>query len=77
MIIPVADRWLLAGIDIQIAIQKIPEILASRIDVFAIAIDKIHRHVEHIVCIAFIAKAIFKYEGQHAGARGIGIGPNM
>ncbi len=42
-----------------------------------VAVDEIHRHVEHVVDIAFEAHAGLEGEGQHAGAVGIGIGPDM
>ena len=77
MIIPVANGRLLAGIHIKIAVEEVAEILARRVDIFAIPVDEVHRHIEHIVGIAFIAEAVFKDEGQHARARGIRIGPDV
>ena len=51
--------------------------LARRVDIFPVAENEIHRHIERVIGIALIAETVFKYERQHAGAVRIGIGPDM
>ena len=77
MILPILLGRLFAGQDGQIAVEKVAEAVAGRIDISAVAIDEIHRHIERIVGIAFIAEAVLEHEGQHARARGVGIRPDM
>ena len=77
MIVPVGDVRFFAGQRGQLALQEVAEALPRSIDIFAVAEDEIHRHVEHIVDITFIAEAVLEHEGQHAGARGVGVGPDM
>ena len=43
----------------------------------AVAIAEIHRHVEQVVDIALVAEAVLEDEIEHAGAIGIGIGPDV
>ncbi len=76
MVGPVAHRRQLAGKRGQLTTQKIAKALAQRVDVFAVAVDKIHRHIQHPIDIALIAHAGFKRERQHAGAAGIKIAPD-
>jgi hypothetical protein len=77
MVGPVAQSRALSGQNGQVAGQEIAKAEPGGVDVAALAEHEIHRHVEHVVGIAFIAEAILEHERQHAGARGIGIGPDM
>ena len=47
------------------------------VDVFAVAVDKIHRHIQRVLHIAFKTEPIFEHKGQHAGACIIQVPPNM
>src|SRR3546814_7343063 len=76
-LLPILLRRLLARKGGQPAIQEVPEALARRVDIAAVAVDEIHRHIERIVGIAFIAEAVLEHEGQHAGAAGVGVRPDM
>ena len=77
MIVPIVHRRLLARQDRQFALEEIAERQASGVDVFAVAINKVHRHIERIVGVALIPKAILEHERQHPGPRRIGVGPDM
>ena len=57
--------------------EKVAEGLAARVDIAAVAVDEVHRHVEHPVDIALEAHARLEDEGQRAAAVGIGVGPDM
>ena len=69
MVVPVVHRRLLAGQDRQFALQEIAEAEARRVDIAAVAVDEVHRHIERIVGVAFVAEAVLEHERQHAGAR--------
>src|SRR3546814_16910476 len=71
------SRRLLAGQDRQFALQEITERQPGGVDIAALAIDEVHRHIEHIVGVAFIAEALFEKERQHPRARRIGVRPAM
>ena len=61
----------------QLALHEVAERLASDVDILAVAIDEIHRHVEHVVDIALEPHAVLERERQGAAAVGIGVGPDM
>ena len=61
----------------QLAVEEIAEAFAGDVDIFAVAEDEIHRHVERIVAVAFVAEAVLEDEGQHAGARRVGVFPDV
>ena len=61
----------------QFAVQEIAERLAQRVDVFAVAIDEIHRHIQGVIDIAFEPHAVLEHKGQHAGARVIQMFPDV
>ncbi len=67
----------LAGQRGQLAVQEVAERLAGDVDVFAVAVDEVHRHVEHVVEVALEAEAVLEHERQHAGAVGVGVGPDV
>jgi hypothetical protein len=73
---PVLQRRLLARQRRQLAREEIAEDwpLAS---ILAVAIDEVHRHVEHVVDVALEAEAVLEHEGQHAGAVRVGVGPDV
>ena len=77
MVFPILSRRLFARQSRQLAIQKITEIHAQRIDEFTIADDKIHRHIERIIDILFKAETLFKCKRQHAGAFRVRISPDQ
>src|SRR3546814_18866822 len=51
VIVPVVERRLLAGQDRQFALQEITERQPGGVDIAALAIDEVHRHIEHIVSV--------------------------
>src|SRR3546814_4324622 len=77
MVDPVALARLFAGKRRKIALQEIPEGLAHRVDVPAVAVDEVHRHIERIIGIAIKAEPLLEHKGQHARPMGIGVGPDM
>ena len=77
MVVPIGKPWQFARQDRQLTLHEIAEAETRGVDILAVAEDEIHRHVEHVIDIAFIAEAILEHEGQHTGARRIGIGPDM
>ncbi len=70
MIRPVTRGRNLTGQGGQLALQEIAKRLAAGIDVLAVAIDEVHRHIEQIIGIALEAHAGFEGEGQRPGAAG-------
>ena len=77
MIGEIGDPGLLAGKAGQAAIQEIAEGLAGDVDIMAVAVDEIHRHIERVIEIALVAEAVLEHEGQHAGAVRIGVRPDV
>ncbi len=77
MVVPVALCRQFAGENGELSGKEIAEGQARRVQIFPVAIDEIHRHIEHIVGIAFVAEAILEDERQHSGPRRIGIGPDV
>ena len=77
MVDPVGDRRPLAGQHRQFAVEEIAEAEARGVDIFAVAEDEIHRHVERIVAVALVAEAVVEHERQHAGARRVGVFPDV
>ena len=77
MIGPIAQRRLLAGQRRQLALQKIAEGLAKCVDIFAIAVDKIHRHIERILHPSLKPKTLVKDERHHPSAGIIQIAPHQ
>src|SRR3546814_15192939 len=69
MVVPVGKAWLLARQRGKIALQEVAEALPRGVDIFAVAKDEIHRHLEHLVDLAFIAETLVEHEGQPAGAK--------
>ena len=77
MVGPVADARDFAGQRRQPAGHEIAERLPARVDVSAVAVNEIHRHVEHVVDIALEPEARLEDERQGAAAVGVGIGPDQ
>ncbi len=75
MIGPVGHR----GLDFlkarQFAGEKVAERKARGVQVFAVAVEEVHRHIERVVDVALEAHAVFEHERQHAGARVVDVGP--
>ncbi len=61
----------------QFAGHEVAETLARGIDILAVLVDKIHRHIERMARIALKAHAVLEHKRQHAAAIGVGIGPDM
>ena len=74
---PVARARQFAGKRGELARHEVAEALPRRVDVPAVAEHEIHRHVEHVVDVAFVAESVLVHERQHAGAVGIGVGPDV
>ncbi len=69
MVGPVRKGGLFARQCRKLSLQEIAEALPKRIDVVSVAVDEVHRHIQHPVHIALKAHPVFKGQGQHAGAR--------
>src|SRR3954469_14554259 len=54
VICPVGDRRLLAGELGKLAIDEGSKAFARYIDIFAVAVDEVHRHIEHVVAVALV-----------------------
>ena len=67
----------LAGQRGELAGEKIAERSAGDVDVVAVAVDEVHRHVEGIVDIALEAHAGLEHERQHARAAAVGVAPHL
>ncbi len=61
----------------QFAVEEGAEALARDVDVLAVAVDEVHRHIERIVEVALVSEAVLEHEGQHAGAVGVGVFPDV
>jgi hypothetical protein len=48
---------------VELAVDEGAERLARHVDVFAAALDEIHRHVERVVDVALEADAVLEHEG--------------
>ncbi len=73
---PVGEGGLLAGERGETAFEEVAEALAQRVDVSAVAVDEVHRHVERVVDIPLEPHAVLEDEGQHAGALRVGVLPD-
>ena len=38
---------------------------------------EIHRHIQQVIHVALVAETVFEHEIQHAGAVGVGVGPDV
>ena len=72
---PIRQGGQFAGQRGQLALHEVAERLPQRVDVFAIAVHKIHRRIQNPIDVLLKAKAIIKGKGQHAGARVIQAAP--
>ena len=77
MVGPVGEPRLLARQLRQLAVEEVAEALAGDVDVLAVAVDEVHRHIEHVVAVALVAEAVLEHERQHAGAVGVGVVPDV
>ena len=73
----IGHQRLLAGERRQAAVEKVAEGLAGDVEIFAVAVDEVHRHIERVIEIAFVAEPVLEHERQHAGAVRIGVRPDM
>ncbi len=76
MVGPVAQAWDFAGHRRQPAGDEIAEGLPACVDVASVAVNEIHRRIEHVVDVTLEPEAPFEDEGQRAAAVGIGVGPD-
>ena len=77
VVVPVLEGRIFAGQGGQFPGLEIAERLARGVDVFAVALGEIHRRVQGVVGIAFEAETVLVHEAQHAGAVGVGVGPDV
>ncbi len=77
MVDPVAQARDFAGQHRQPSGHEIAERLPARVDVAAVAVDEIHRHVEHVVDIALEPETRLEDERQGPAAVGVGVGPHL
>ncbi len=77
MVVPVGDGRLFTGQDRQLAVNEIAEIEPRGVDISSVAEHEIHRHVERIIAVTFVAKAVVEHERQHPGAMRIGVFPDV
>ena len=77
MVGPVAQGRFRAWQFSEIASEEFAERLAGQVDVGAIAITEIHRNVEQVIDIALVPETVLEHEIEHAGAIGVGIGPDL
>ena len=77
MVLPVGLGRLLARQDGEFAAEEVAERQAGGVDVAAVAVDEVHRHIEHVVGVALVAEAVLEDEGQHAGALRVGVRPDV
>ncbi len=61
----------------QAPFEEIAKALAGGIDVLAVAVDEVHRHIQHVLDVALEAHAVLEHERQDAAAVGIGVGPDV
>ena len=61
----------------ELARQEVAKRGASNVDIAAVAIDEIHRHIERIIDVALEAHAGLERERQQPGAVGIGVAPHL
>ena len=59
------------------AVEEIAETFSRHVDIFAVAIDEIHRHRERVIDITLEPHAVFEHPWQHAGTRIVDIGPDL
>ena len=61
----------------KVALQEIAEGLAKRVDVLAVAVDEIHRHIEDILHPGLEPEAFVEDKGDHAGAGIVQMPPDI
>ena len=76
MIGPIRKRRRFTGQCGQLALEEIAERLAKGVNIFAIAVDKIHRHIEHVFHVAFEPEIFVEHERQHTRAGIVQMTPN-
>ena len=77
MIDPVTRGRQFARQNRKLTLQKVAEAEPRRVDIFAVAIDKVHRHIEHVLGIALVPEPVFEHEAEHPGAGRVGVGPDV
>src|SRR6185312_3152506 len=74
---PVLHGRLGAGQRGEFAGHEALEVLAGEVDVPAVLVAEVHRYVEDVVDVALVAEAVGEHEVEHAGAVGVGVGPDV
>ena len=77
MVGPVAQGRQLARQFVQFTAQELAEAAAGQVQVLAVAVAEVHGHVEQVVHVALEAEAVLEHEVEHAGAVGVGVGPDV
>src|SRR5699024_186165 len=77
MVGPITQARLFAGQLRQLAIEERAEAFAGDVDVPALPEYEVHRHVEHVLAVALVAKAILEHEGEHARAVRVRVLPDV
>ena len=77
MVGPVVDVRPLTGQRVELTFHEIAEALAADVEIAALAVEEVHRHVEDVVDVALEAHAVLEHEVQHAAAVGVRVGPDM
>ena len=74
---PIGKRGALARRLAEPAGEQIAKTCSGHVLIVVAALHKIERHVERVVDVALKAHAGFEGEGEHAGARRIGMAPDF
>src|SRR3546814_2131275 len=61
----------------ELAAHEVAEALPAGIVIDAVAVAEVHPHVEQVVDVALVAEAVLEHDVEHAGAVGIGVGPDL
>ena len=77
MVDPVSQSRDFAGQGRQAPGDEIAERLTACIDVAAVAVNEIHRHVEHVVDVTLEPKTWFENKRQGSATVGVGVSPDI
>ena len=74
---PVGQRRAFSRPFIQGPVHERAERTPRKVHVAAHSLDKIHRYIESVLCVALITETVLENEAQHARAVGVSIGPHI
>mmetsp|Transcript_15045 Transcript_15045/g.28973 ORF Transcript_15045/g.28973 Transcript_15045/m.28973 type:complete len:339 (+) Transcript_15045:213-1229(+) len=77
MVLPVLQGGVLPGQQRQLPRHEVPERHADGVEVLAVAVHKVHGHVQHPVHVPGKAHAFLKHPGQVARARVVCVSPHV